>query len=243
MPMAGVIAVYSMKGGVGKTTLATNIAWCSATLSGLQTLLWDLDAQGGAAFLLGEEKQGKRADKVFSGDVDPAKRIARTRFPGLDLLAADLSLRSLEHDLAEADKPKRLRKLLKQIGHDYRRIVIDCPPGLGEISDQIFRAADLIVMPVEPTPMALRSLDMVREHLRVNHKGGPRLLPVLSIADRRKKLHVDVIAAHLDWPVIPASSSIERMATEQAPVRTYAPKAARAFTDLWGRIAIELTAS
>lgn len=241
MPMAGVIAVYSMKGGVGKTTLATNIAWCSAQLSGLHTLLWDLDAQGGAAFLLGEEKVGKRADKIFSGDVDPARRIAPTRFPGLDILAADLSLRSLEHDLAEADKPKRLKKLLKQIGEDYRRIVIDCPPGLGEISDQIFRAADLVVMPVEPTPMALRSLDMVRDHLQEHHKGGPRLLPVLSIADRRKKLHVEMIETHPDWPVIPASSSIERMAIEQAPVRTYAPKAARAFADLWGRIAIELT--
>ena len=82
--MTKTIAIYSMKGGVGKTSLATNLAWCAAR-QGHRTLLWDLDAQGGAAFLLGEEKAGGKASHVFSRDGDPAKRIVKTRWPGLDL--------------------------------------------------------------------------------------------------------------------------------------------------------------
>jgi chromosome partitioning protein len=55
------IAVYSSKGGVGKTTLAVNLAWASATLSSRRTLLWDLDAQGGASFILVPDRAGDRA--------------------------------------------------------------------------------------------------------------------------------------------------------------------------------------
>ena len=50
-----IIAVYNAKGGVGKTTLAVNLAWASATLSSRRTLLWDLDAQGAASYILGQE--------------------------------------------------------------------------------------------------------------------------------------------------------------------------------------------
>src|SRR5688572_27198225 len=124
-PMTKSVAVYSMKGGVGKTTLAANLAWASAVQSGLRTLLWDLDAQGGAAFLLGEEPKHGKAARIFERDTDPSKRVEPTRWPGLDLLAADLSLRHLDHALVEGDKPKRLRKLLKGFDSGYDRIILD----------------------------------------------------------------------------------------------------------------------
>ena len=216
------VAVYSMKGGVGKTTLAANLAWASAVQSGRRTLLWDLDAQGGAAFLLGEERRHGKAARIFDRDTDPAKRIEPTRWHGLDLLAADLSLRHLDASLIEADKPKRLRKLLRGLASEYDRIILDCPPGLGEISDQIFRAVDLIVMPVEPTPMALRAMGLVEDHLREDHDGGPALLPAFSMADRRKRLHREVLETRPDWPVIPHASAVERMAVELAPVPEFA---------------------
>lgn len=236
------VAVYSMKGGVGKTTLAANLAWASAVQSGWRTLLWDLDAQGGAAFLLGEEPRHGKAARIFERDTDPAKRIEPTRWHGLDLLAADLSLRHLDASLVEADKPKRLRKLLKGLDSGYDRIILDCPPGLGEISDQIFRAVDLVVMPLEPTPMALRALALVEEHLKEHHNGGPRLLPVFSMADRRKRLHRESLDAQPDWPIIPQASAVERMAVELAPVLEFAKRspASSALLGLWDRAEKEL---
>ncbi|MEJ5975668.1 ParA family protein [Novosphingobium sp. PS1R-30] len=233
--MAKFIAVYSMKGGVGKTTLAVNLAYCSAVLGGHRTLLWDLDAQGGSAFLLGQAEASHTAKKLFSGKADPADLAEPTRWPGLDLIAADLSLRHLESDLAEADKPKRLRKLLRTLEDRYDRIILDCPPGLGEISEHIFRAVELIVAPVEPNPLALRTLDLVEARLAEEDGRKPRIMPVLSMVDRRKSLHRQVREAHPDWPAIPQASAVERMAVEQAPVVDFARSSpgARAIVEVW----------
>ncbi len=239
--MARVIAVYSMKGGVGKSTMAVNLAWCSAGASARRTLLWDIDAQGAASFLFGRDPPtGKgagsgRAKRIFAREVTPASMIQPTDWPRLDLLAADLSLRQLAEDLAGADKPKRLRKLLQTLGQDYDRIILDCPPGLGELSDQFFRAVDLIVAPVPPTPLARRALDQVRDHLAIHHGGKPLLLPVFSMVDKRKTLHRETVAEHPGWIAIPQASAVEQMAVKRAPLATFAPRssAARAFGELW----------
>lgn len=78
-----VIAVYSVKGGVGKTTISANLAWCSAAISCRKTLLWDLDAAGGSGYLFGINPQGGNgADSVFSKDADPDALIRKTGTPG-----------------------------------------------------------------------------------------------------------------------------------------------------------------
>jgi len=155
-----IIAVYSTKGGVGKTTLAVNLAWASARLSGHRTLLWDL------AF----DELGKR---------------------------------------------KRLAKLLDDFLTDYDRILIDCAPGLGSTSEQILRAADLIVVPVIPSPLSLRALDEVKEHAVTGKGPGPRLAPVFSMVDRWRALHCCALEDQSAWPVIPMSSAYERVSDER----------------------------
>ena len=240
--MAKIVAVYSMKGGVGKTTIAANLAYAAAVAGSHRTLLWDIDAQGAASFLYDQERAAGKAKRLFSRDVEPSQLIAPTRWPGLDLLAADLSLRHLDQTLSEAEKPNRLRKLLQSLTSSYEWIILDCPPGLGEISDQLFRAVDIIVVPVPPTPLAMRSLTLVEEHLARNHTRQPLLLPVFSMVDRRKTMHRDLVAAHAEWPVIPQASIIERMALERAPLASYAGStaAAKAFAALWSRVEASL---
>ena len=236
--MGKIIAVYSMKGGVGKSSLAVNLAHSAAT-GGARTLLWDIDAQGAASFLLGQdgyESHGPKARRIFSKDVDAAEMIEPTQYEGLDLIAADLSLRHIDRTLAEGDKPKRLRKLLQALTPGYDRIILDCPPGLGELSDQIFRGVDLIVVPLVPAPLALRTLEQVREHLAADHgKNPPKLLPVFSMVDRRKSLHRQICESHGDWLCLPMASVVERMAVEQAPLATFAGKtaAAKAVGEVW----------
>jgi hypothetical protein len=97
-----------------------------------------------------------------------------------------------------------LHKLLSRVADDYDWVVLDCPPGLGTLSEQIFRAADVLVVPVLPAPLALRTLEQVRERLtEARGKKAPPMLPILSMVDRRKALHREMVDEHGGWPAIP----------------------------------------
>ncbi|MDF7775922.1 ParA family protein [Sphingomonas sp. AOB5] len=232
------IAIYSLKGGVGKTTLAVNLAWASATLSARRTLLWDLDPQAASTFLIGTPGKAKdRAQAIFTQDVEPKKLVQHSATDRLDLIPADTSLRELDHIFHELDKKKRLAKLLGQLDKAYDRMLLDCPPGLTDTSEQVMRAADLIVVPVIPSPLSARAFDEVVAHL--DRKGGKvPLMPVHSMVDRRRKLHAEAIAAHPDWPVIPMASIVESMAARRMALGGFAARspAAQAFGELWTAI-------
>ena len=233
------VAVFSVKGGVGKSALAVNLAHAAATQSARRTLLWDLDAQGAATFTLRlQAKAGAAARKLFARDAELDALIQASRYPHLDVLAADASLRHLERQITADDKAKRLRKMLKAFDGDYDRIILDCPPGLTELAEQVFRAVDLIVVPMLPSPLSMRAYDQLVEHLAHDHKKGPQVIPVFTMVDRRKALHKAVVDAAPDRPAIPYASAIEQMAVAQAPVGVTAPNgpAARAFNALWATI-------
>lgn len=233
------IAIYSVKGGVGKTTLAVNLAWCAATISRRKTLLWDLDAANGSGFLLGVDPKKKRsADSVFAEGSDPAKLIQTTAYPGLDLLPADESIRTLDRQLDRIGKKKRLAKLVEGLAKEYDRVVFDCPPVLNELSAQVIRAADLIIVPLPPSPLSSRAFDVVVEEVRGSGKGHPPILPVLTMIDLRRTLHRDAREANPKWPAIPLASAVEQCAVERKPVGAFAPRspAARAIAQLWTAI-------
>ncbi|MBB3694422.1 ParA family protein [Sphingomonas sp. BK580] len=224
------IAIYSLKGGVGKSTLAVNLAWCAATLSARRTLLWDLDPQAASSWVLGDGGAHDRAQALFSRDVDPERLITRTRFDRLELLPADASLRDLNHLFRELDKKKRLRKLIADLG-DHDHVILDCPPGLTETADQVARAADLIVVPVVPSAFSQRAYATIERQFG----GQVAILPVHNMVDRRRALHVAAVEQHADWPAIPAASAIEAASAKRLPVGVAAPKsiAASAFAQLW----------
>ena len=236
---AKLIAVYSLKGGVGKTTMAVNLAAEAALRRGKKTLLWDLDPQSASSFILGYEPDKKaRARSVFERDLPPDKLIQKTAVARLDLLPADISLRGLDGFLTSIGKKKRLAKLVEGISDQYDRIFLDCPPGLTETSEQMMRAADIIIVPVIPSPLSQRALADVVAHLKEHHKGHAPLLPVFSMVDRRRSLHVAATSANADWPRIPMASAVEQMAIHRAPLGTYAHRspAGEAFHMLSGAI-------
>lgn len=233
------LAVFSVKGGVGKSALAVNLAHAAASLSARRTLLWDLDTQGAATYTL---RLAARPDVsarkgISEGELVPL--IQASDFARLDVLAADKSLRHLEKQLVEDDKAKRLRKLIKSLEKDYDRIILDCPPGLTELADQVFRAVDLLVVPMLPSPLSMRAYEQLVEHLARHHKGNaPRVLPVFTMVDRRKTLHRDTVALAPDRPVIPYAAAIESMAATRLPVLAKSPTApaARSLSALWTEV-------
>lgn len=233
------IAVYSVKGGVGKTTLAANLAWCSADPSGYRTLLWDLDAAGGSGFLYGLEPRGSGlAEDVFSRNRSPIGLIRKTACNGIDVLPADESIRALDAHLVRIGKRKRLARLTAELAADYDRILLDCPPVMNELSAQVMRAADLVIVPLPPSPLSSRAFDLVVREIAGNTKRHPPILPVLSMLDMRRSLHRQVRDEHPNWPAVPYASVVEQCAVRQQPVGAIAPQspAARQFAMLWHAI-------
>ena len=231
-----VIAVYSSKGGVGKTTMATNLGWCSARRAGRRTLLWDLDPSDGAGFMFAlDTPRMRQARSLFAGDIPPSTLIQPSSFAGLDLLPADSSLRELDAMLLRMGQRHRLATLCRQIGRSYDRLILDCPPMRNELSAQVMRAASLVIVPLPPSPLSARAFDHVVEEIRRTTKRRPPILPVLSMIDRRRGLHREALAANPLWPAIPLVSAIEQCAVQRRPVGAFAPHspAAQAFARLW----------
>lgn len=234
-----IIAIYSAKGGVGKSTLAVNLAWASSALSRRRTLLWDLDAQGAASYILGQAAGSKSAKASITRDADVSRLIRPSNTAGIDILPADESLRTLDYAFHDLGKRRRLAKIAADLGYDYDRIVIDCPPGLTDTSDQILRASDLVVVPVIPSALSQRSLDVIKEH--VGRKKGPKvtLAPVFSMVDRRRSLHQSELDRHSGWPVLPMASAFEKMSEQRKPIGEILPRSSppvEAVAQLWRRV-------
>lgn len=234
-----IVAVYSVKGGVGKTTLAVNLAWASAALSSRRTLLWDLDAQAAASFILGQEPTVKAAKASITRDGDVSRLIRPSNIAGVDVLPADESLRTLDYAFHDLGKRKRLAKIAAELSREYDRIIIDCPPGLTDTSEQILRASDLAVVPVIPSALSQRSLDVIKEY--VGGKKGPKvtLAPVFSMVDRRRAIHQAELDKHKGWPVIPMASAYEKMSEERKPIGEILPRSSppvEAVASLWRRV-------
>ena len=185
-----VYAVYTSKGGAGKTTSAVHLAWTSALL-GVPTLLWDLDAQGASSYFVRHEGGTEvSARKLVAGKKDWADEVRPTAIGGLSLIPCDQSFRHWDTLLLEQSHGKKLlAEWLKPLREQFGVILLDCPPGLTLLSEALFRAADVLVVPVVPSALGFRTWEQVRGFVGDLEKQAPRLAPFLSMVDRRKATH------------------------------------------------------
>jgi len=240
-----VLASYSIKGGVGKTTAATNLAWLAAH-EGRRVLLWDLDPQGGATFLFRVAPKVKGGgEALVSGKRDLMDAIKASDFDNLDILPADFSYRHLDLWLDAQRRPtKRLGLLLETMADDYDLVVMDCAPSVSLISENIVRAADLLLAPVLPAPLSIRTLDQLADFAADTKGRTPPILAFLSMVDRRRKMHRDMAEAsptarvEMAKTVIPAAAVVEQMGLRRAPVVQWAPRSTpgKAYVALWREV-------
>ncbi len=245
-----IIGVYNIKGGVGKTATAVNLAWLAAQ-DGHRTLVWDLDPQGAASFYFRIKPKlpgGAKALLKGRGELDGF--IKGTDFEGLDLLPADFSYRHMDLRLEETSRPvARLERLLKPLREEYDLIFLDCPPSISLVSENIFRAADLLLVPTIPTILSVRTLHQLKAFLADHHHHvKAKLLPFFSMVDQRKRMHQEIMARlPQEFPEllplsIPYASEVERMGEYRAPLGDYAPNSPslRAYQALWQEVRNDL---
>lgn len=240
-----IIALYSIKGGVGKTSSAVNLAYISAS-KGYRTLVWDLDPQGASSYYFRIKPKVKGGSKdLIAGKRDLEGLIKGTDFANLDLLPADFSFRNLDLVLDTKKKPtSQIRKLLKPLADDYDFIFLDCPPNISLLSEAVFAAADILLSPIIPTTLSLRTLEQLKAFIAENNLDNLALIPFFSMADRRKKMHKDIMEnlvknhPEILSTAIPYASDIERMGLERQPLGGFMNKSKSmdAYHELWQEV-------
>jgi len=240
-----IVAVTNIKGGVGKTTTAVNLAYLSAA-AGRATVLWDLDPQAAATYTLRCEPNGRvSARKLVAGKRELPEVVMRTGYDNLDVIPSDMSYRNFDVHLSERKRPtERLLRMSRPLRDSYAALFLDCPPGISLLSENVLRAADAVVVPLVPTPLSVRMLVQLRDFIDKNGWTDLKLLPFFSMVDRRKTLHQEVIGSTREqFPAmlateVPYSSEIERMSLRREPICAYATRslAAQVYLALWAEV-------
>ena len=240
-----ILASYNIKGGVGKTAAAVNLAFLCAA-ENYRTLVWDLDPQGAASYYFRIKPKVKSGAKgLLQRKHELSEVIKATDYENLDLIPADFSYRNMDLYLEDMKKPtRRLRKLLKNLAGEYDYVFLDCPPSISLVSENVFTAADALIIPTIPTTLSLRTLDQLIRFLEKQENYRLLLLPFFSMVDRRKNLHRETTESPpKDLPPfllsqIPYASEIEQMGLYRAPLGSYAAhsRSNEAYVALWSEL-------
>jgi len=239
-----VIALYNLKGGVGKTASCVNFTYLAAA-DGFKTLLWDIDPQGSSSFYYkAKPKVHPGIKNLIAKEAHLENAVMSTDFELLDIIPADNSFRALDIMQEEMKGNKnRLKSLLKQFKTDYDFVFIDCPPGLSALSENIFSAADIVLMPVIPTTLSIRTYQMVKDYFKEKDLDISKMMCFFTMADLRKNMHNEIMEElykdkRFFENYIPYLSDIEKMGIHKAPVMEFAnsSQAAKCYRELWTEI-------
>jgi chromosome partitioning protein len=245
-----ILATYNIKGGVGKTSAAVNLAYLAAR-EGHATLLWDLDPQAASTYLFRVRPKVKGGGRgLVRLSIPVEEQIKATDHPGLDLLPADFSLRHLDLALDEFKRPtRRLAKVLEPLEDRYDFIFLDCPPSISLVSESVFELADALLVPIIPATLSSRTFEQLSA--LAAEEDGPLVLAFFSMVEVDRHLHRQVMARlrrlhHVEMlgAAIPSSEEVEQMGEERDPVTAFAPggPAALSYEALWWDIRRRLRA-
>jgi chromosome partitioning protein len=226
--MARRLVIASQKGGVGKTTVALNLAVALAQ-RGRRVRLVDLDPQGGITLALGrgETEQPGLAELIL-GHVTPETALLRTHQTGLSILPRG---RLDPADACEFEqalfRPGVLEEALRHLESETDLVVLDAPAGLGLVTRAVLSISDFVLVPFQTHALSLRSVGQVLrviEHVESQENPRLRLLGILpTLVEEGKSASAAVLAEVWNgFPVlashIPYSESIQLASHHALPV-------------------------
>ncbi|MCW3092148.1 MAG: Cobyrinic acid a,c-diamide synthase [Ferruginibacter sp.] len=238
------VALYNLKGGVGKTASCVNFAYLAAK-DGFKTLLWDIDPQGSTTFYYKiKPKDAPGIKKLVSKDANLETAIMSTNYENLEIIPADASAKSFDIMLEEMKGNKnRLKSILRQFENEYDFVFIDCPPGFSMLSENIFQASDVVLMPIIPTTLSIRTYNMVKDYFKEKELDSTKLMCFFTMADLRKNMHNEIMELltkdkKFFQNYIPYLSDVEKMGIHRQPIEEFSPSsyAAKCYHELWTEI-------
>ena len=182
------LALYSNKGGVGKTAAAVNLAYLAAK-SGLVTLICDLDSQSSATYYFRVKPKLKpKAQGLIRGRKQVDRSIKGTDYENLDLLPADFTHRNLDITFnQQKSRKQQLKKILDPLRKEYDLIILDSPPTINILAENIFNAADNLLVPLIPSTLSVRTHTQLLSFLKENKFRSDSAHTFFSFVDGRKK--------------------------------------------------------
>lgn len=193
------IAVYNIKGGVGKTTTSVNLA-CFLAKRGLSVLLWDLDPQGGSSFFFGlQNKNNNTHGRLFEKYITIYDVIHSTESYHIDVISNDALF--CDQFMNHASKmtavnftnSELIQITLDEVQDDYDVCIIDCSPGRFLLHNNIFRAADLILVPNMPAPLSTYCNNMLMDSLQQDLRLSRKTLSFYNMVQVHKSLHKEYL--------------------------------------------------
>lgn len=189
------IAVYNIKGGVGKTTTSVNLA-CLLARQGLSVLLWDLDAQGGSSYFFQlQHKNAGQLQRLFDKRSNIYDLIQSTGSYQIDVIAndsefSDLNMQQVSRMTALSYTNFEIIDLaLHELKDDFDVCIVDCPPGKSLLHENVFRAMDLMVVPNIPAPLSIYCNEMLLELLSKISNLRMSVLSFYNMVQVNKKMH------------------------------------------------------
>ena len=239
------IAIYNLKGGVGKTTSAVNLAHLASTAK-KNTVLWDWDPQAAATWYFGVDDGNKKAIRIVSKGAPVGTMEVLSPFPQLKLIPADLSLRKVDTELSGVGGARRyMRKLIQPVDNNTEILIFDCPPTLSPSMEFLLSGVDLMLVPMIPSPLSLRAMRQVSEFFEGQKQAPQRIYGFFNMVDMRRNIHKQTLDSAKLLPLsvmktwIPMDSAAEQMSEVRAPLTSYARsgRAATAYRKMWQEIA------
>ena len=239
------LAIFSNKGGVGKTATAVNLSYLAAQ-TGAKTLICDLDPQGSASYYFRVKPKLKSGPKGYvKGAKGVYKSVKGTDFENLDILPADFSLRKLDVLYNKfGNSKKRLKIMLYPFACEYKYILLDCPVTIGILAENILNAADHVLVPMIPTTLSVRTYRQLLAFANKKRYDTSKMYPFFSMVDRHKKMHRELMLSvsrgfkGVLQSFVPYLAQVEKMGIHRAPVSAFAPKsvASKSYQNLWSKI-------
>jgi chromosome partitioning protein len=241
-----IIALYHIKGGVGKTAAAVNLSYLAAE-DGAKTLLIDLDPQGSASFYFRvRPAKNLKSKSLLKGGKKVDKNIKGTDYENLDILPSTFSYRKLDIRLNSLKKSKaKLKKVLQPFEKEYRFIFIDSPPNITLVSENIFNAVDILLVPVIPTTLSILTYEKLCQFFKDQKLDRSKIIAFFSMVEKRKKMHREIMNEMFEKKkddflknYIPYAADVENMGIYREPVVCFKPNsiASKAYMEIWSEL-------
>src|SRR5437588_6988771 len=184
--MTHIAAICNQKGGVGKTALTINLGAALAE-EGKKVCLIDLDPQGHLTEGVGMKQlylqEGRNLFKALTDHKDETlKLVHNVPHEQFDIIPANYEMMLAEQTLfMTRNREHKLKALINNIENDFDWILVDCPPNLGNLTDNALNAARKVIIPIQAETTSVRALELLFDQIESIEQGLKIKLDVLAV--------------------------------------------------------------